>query len=177
MSGLLARYRAVDPFTSEPLPAGAEGELTVTGPIVTRAYHADPAQTSRSISDGWLHTGDLGVVGTDGYLRLTGRAKELFKVGGELVAPKEVEDLLTGVAGVAQAFVAGVPDDRYGEVGWAWVVPDGTVELDMAGLARYCREHLAPFKVPRAFRLIEADDLPKTTTGKVQKYRLVESAG
>jgi len=177
MDGLLAAYQAVDPFTEEALPAGSEGELAVTGPIVTRAYHADPDQTARSIVDGWLRTGDLGVVGTDGYLRLTGRAKELFKVGGELVAPKEVEDLLTGVPGVAQAFVAGVPDDRYGEVGWAWVVPDGSVSLDVTALARHCREHLAPFKVPRAFRLIGADDLPKTTTGKVQKYRLVESAG
>lgn len=175
--GRLARYRTVDPFTGDVLSPGADGELTVSGPIVTRAYHHDPEQTAWTISDGWLHTGDLGVVGADGYLRLTGRAKELFKVGGELVAPKEVEDLLTGIPGVAQAFVAGVPDERFGEVGWAWVVPDGTTEVDPGRLLRHCREHLAPFKVPRAIRLIEADELPKTTTGKVQKYRLVESAG
>lgn len=192
-SGRLAQYRTVEPFTGQQLPPGQEGELAVYGPIVTRNYHRDPVQTARSIgADGWLRTGDLGHIrSTDGYLQLTGRASELFKVGGELVAPKEVEDLLTGVAGVAQAFVAGVLDQRMGEVGWAWVVRDdsprsgtadgtagdaaaddagagGPVDLSEQELLRYCRAHLAPFKVPRALRFIDADDLPKTTTGKVQ---------
>ena len=176
MNGVLARYRTVDPFTGHVQPDGTEGELTVRGPIVTRAYHADPEQTKRAVIDGWLHTGDLGTIDSDGYIRLTGRARDLFKVGGELVAPKEIEDLLTSVPGVEQAFVTSVPDDRFGEVGWAWVVPDKNVDLAPEDLLRHCKEHLAPFKVPRAIRIVDAESLPKTTTGKVQKYRLAESA-
>ncbi|HET7174275.1 MAG TPA: AMP-binding protein [Nocardioidaceae bacterium] len=176
MSGRLAEYRTVDPFDGSELPPGAAGELAARGPIVTRSYHGDPDRTAALITDGWLRTGDLGRVDDAGYLRLTGRARELYKCGGELVAPKEVEDLLTAHPGVAQAYVAGVPDERMGEVGWAWVVPDGEVDLDPVALVRYCRERLAPFKAPRRVALVAADDLPKTPTGKVQKFRLVESA-
>ncbi len=177
MDGRLAQYRTVDPFTGAPLAPGSEGELAARGPIVTRTYHRDPEQTARMVdADGWLRTGDLGLVDDLGYLRLTGRARELFKVGGELVAPKEVEDLLTGESGVAQAYVAGVPDERMGEVGWAWVVPDPDTELDVDALRRVCRQRLAPYKVPRHFVVTAAEALPTTTTGKVQKYRLVKAA-
>ena len=175
--GRLAAYRTVEPFSGTPLPAGEEGELCARGPIVARAYDADPARTRERIDpDGWLRSGDLGRVRPDGYLTLTGRASELYKVGGELVAPKEVEAVLTRQAGVAQAYVAGVPDPRRGEVGWAWVVPDGTLALDPRALIRACRASLAPFKVPRVVRIVDAEELPTTTTGKVQKYRLVDSA-
>ncbi|PRZ42732.1 fatty-acyl-CoA synthase [Antricoccus suffuscus] len=174
--GRLAQYRTVDPFTGEPLPDGAEGELSVRGPIVTRAYHADPERTAGMIEDGWLRTGDLGSVGADGYLRLTGRARELYKCGGELVAPKEVEDVINRFPGVGQAYVAGVPDERMGEVGAAWVVPDGDAVLDPEVLRRHCRTHLAAFKIPRMITIVAAADLPTTATGKVQKYRLAQSA-
>ena len=176
MDGRLAEYRTLDPFTGTPLAPGSEGELAARGPIVTRAYHRDAVQTGRMLdADGWLRSGDLGMIDDDGYLRLTGRARELFKVGGELVAPKEVEDLLTGETGVAQAYVAGVPDERMGEIGWAWVVPESDTDLDVETLRRSCRERLAPYKVPRHFVVTAAEDLPTTTTGKVQKYRLIES--
>lgn len=175
MDGRLAQYRALDPFTGAARPTGTEGELAASGPIVARNYHNDPEQTAVTIVDGWLRTGDLGTVDADGYLRLTGRARELFKIGGELVAPKQVEDVLTGIPGVAQAFVVGVPDERYGEVGHAWIVPDGSKELDPKELTRYCRDHLAPFKVPRAIHFIDTDALPTTTTGKVKKYLLAQN--
>ena len=174
--GRLAQYRTVDPETGAPMPAGAPGELSVSGPIVTRAYHRDPERTARSITDGWLRTGDMGWIDSSGYLHLTGRARELFKVGGELVAPKEVEDLLTRLPGVGQAYVAGIPDERLGEVGWAWVVPDGTAELDERELIRYTRQHLAAFKVPRKVVFLDAKDLPLSGTGKVQKFQLVATA-
>jgi fatty-acyl-CoA synthase len=174
MSGTLARYRTVDPFSGAALPAGSEGELSVRGPIVTRGYFNDAERTAALIDqDGWLRTGDLGRVRPDGYLELTGRSSELFKVGGELVAPKQVEQVLTGQPGVAQAYVAGVPDDRLGEVGWAWVVPAEETEVTEAELLRHCRGHLASFKVPRKVVFVAADDLPKTSTGKVKKYLLV----
>ena len=173
--GVLAHYRTVDPFTGDALPAGEEGEFSVRGPIVTRGYFQEPARTAELIdADGWLRTGDLGRVRPDGYLELTGRSKELFKVGGELVAPKQVEEVLTGHPAVAQAFVAGVPDERYGEVGWAWVVPAEGGDVDAAELTRHCRTHLAGFKIPRGVTVVAAEQLPTTTTGKVQKYRLVE---
>lgn len=174
--GVLAHYRTVDPFTGEPLAPGSDGELSVRGPIVTRGYFDDPVRTAELIDDGgWLRTGDLGRIRPDGYLELTGRSKELFKVGGELVAPKQVEQALGAHPAVAQAFVAGVPDARLGEVGWAWVVPADGAEISSSELIRHCRAELAGFKVPRGVTLLHADELPTTTTGKVQKYRLVES--
>jgi fatty-acyl-CoA synthase len=174
VDGRLAEYRTVDPFDGHPLPSGAEGELVVRGPQVTRGYIGDPASTGDAFVDGWLRTGDLGRVDEQGYLHLSGRSKELFKVGGELVAPREVEDVLTAAEGVSQAYVAGVPDERYGEVGWAWVVPGEGVELRAHDLIAHVRQHLAPFKVPRGITLLTAEELPMTTTGKIQKYLLVQ---
>jgi fatty-acyl-CoA synthase len=174
LDGTLARYRTVDPFTGDVLAAGEEGELSVHGPIVTRGYLNDPDRTAALIDrQGWLRTGDLGRIRPDGYLELTGRSSELFKVGGELVAPMQVEQVLTAHPEVAQAYVAGVPDERLGEVGWAWVVRAEGSALDVAELLRYCRAELAAFKVPRSVVFLDADELPKTSTGKVQKYRLI----
>jgi fatty-acyl-CoA synthase len=174
--GRLAEYRTVDPFTGEPLPAGESGELSVRGPQVTRGYYQNPERTDEAINaEGWLRTGDLGRVNEQGYLELGGRSSELFKVGGELVAPVEVERVLTSIDGVSQAFVAGIPDELYGDIGWAWVVPAEGATLDARSLLGHLREHLAPFKVPRGITLLEAAELPTTTTGKVQKYLLVQS--
>jgi fatty-acyl-CoA synthase len=135
-----------------------------------------PQESAEALRGGWLHSGDLGRVGADGYLQLTGRSKELYKSGGELVMPKEVEDLLSRHPGVSQAYAVGVPDDRWGEVGCAWVVPEPGAHLDPAELIALCREHLARFKVPKHVLLISADELPTTPTGKVQKFRLVARA-
>jgi len=168
-SGRLAEYRTVDPFDGTPLPAGAEGELVVRGPQVARRYIDGTAAVD---ADGWLRTGDLGRIDESGYIRLTGRSKELFKVGGELVSPVEVEHVLTAAPGVSQAYVAGEPDERYGEVGWAWIVPAEGVDLDVREVLAHARRHLAPFKVPRGVTVLAAEDLPMTTTGKIQKYLL-----
>jgi len=172
----LAEYRVIDPFSGQPLAAGESGELSVRGPQVTRGYFGDPERTAYAVSeDGWLRTGDLGRIDAQGYVRLEGRSSELFKVGGELVAPLEVEQALTALPGVSQAFVAGVPDERFGEVGWAWVVPAEDAAVDEAALLRELRAHLARFKVPRGITITDAASLPVTTAGKVQKYLLVRS--
>ncbi|MEP9381633.1 class I adenylate-forming enzyme family protein [Nocardioides cheoyonin] len=177
MDGALAAYRTVDPFTGAVLPEGTEGELSVRGPIVTREYFGDPERTAAMIdAEGWLRTGDLGRVRADGYLELSGRSGELFKVGGELVAPTEVEHVITAHPAVEQAYVAGMPDARLGEVGWAWVVRAEEASVDEDELVRHCRRHLAGFKVPRRMLFVSAENLPKTTTGKIQKYRLVGDA-
>src|ERR1700733_13966101 len=134
-----------------------------------------PERTAALIdSGGWLRSGDLGRVRDDAYLELTGRTSELFKVGGELVAPKQVEQVLTSCQGVAQAYVAGVPDERLGEVGHAWIVAvDDDAAPSEGELLRHCRGRLSSFKVPRKITFLSADELPKTSTGKVQKYLLV----
>jgi fatty-acyl-CoA synthase len=151
--------------------------MNVRVQIITLVYLNDPQRTAALIdAQGWLRTGDLGRVRPDGYLELTGRSGELFKVGGELVAPKQVEQVLTGYAGIAQAYVAGVPDERLGEVGWAWVVAEDGARVTAEELIRHCREQLAGFKAPRKVVFISADELPKTSTGKVQKYRLIANA-
>src|SRR5699024_810410 len=104
-----------------------------------------------------------------------GRSGDLFKSRGALVAPQEIEDLIKRHSGVEQAYVAGVTDEVMGQVGAAWVVPDGDSILDPDEIRSYCRSHLAPFKVPRFVVISRADELPMTTTGKVQKFQLVEA--
>lgn len=173
-NGRLAQYRTIDPMSGSPLPAGVEGELSVRGPIVSRGYYNDDERNGMMFDGDWLRTGDLGTVDSQGYLRLTGRARDLYKCGGELVAPKEVEDVIKHLSGVEQAYVAGVPDERFGQVGAAWVVPDGDAVVEADKIRAYCRNRLAAFKVPRVVFVVSAEELPMTTTGKVQKFQLVE---
>lgn len=179
LGGLLATYKTVDPHTGQDLPAGSEGELAVRGPIVTHGYYNKPQETASALSpEGWLRSGDLGRIDLEnGHLILTGRSKELYKCGAELVAPKEVEEVLTSHVAVAQAYVVGLADERMGEVGCAWVVPHGEGEPpEPEELILYCRERLARFKVPAHVIYLAAAELPTTATGKVQKFRLIERA-
>ncbi|MDQ2814484.1 MAG: AMP-binding protein [Actinomycetota bacterium] len=176
LGGDLCVYKTVDPLTGEDLPAGAEGELASTGPTHMLGYWDSPAETAQALRAGWVYSGDLGVVQPDGYLRVTGRSKELYKSGGELVMPKEIEDLLTRHPGVSQAYVVGVADDRWGDVGCAWIVPEPGGTVDAAGLIALCKEKLARFKVPRHVLFLSSADLPTTPTGKVQKFRLAQRA-
>lgn len=175
-AGDLCEYRTVDPLTGDPLPDGAEGELVSRGPTHMLGFWDKPDETAAALRDGWVFSGDLGRVRDDGYLQLTGRSKELYKSGGELVMPKEVEELLTRAPGVSQAFAVGVPDDRWGEVGCAWVVPEPGALLDTGALLDLCREKLARFKVPKHILVTSAEDLPTTPTGKVQKFKLARRA-
>jgi fatty-acyl-CoA synthase len=172
----LCIYKTVDPTTGDDLPAGAEGELASRGPTHMLGFWNKPDETAEAIRDGWVFSGDLGRIDDDGYLQLTGRSKELYKSGGELVMPKEIEELLSRQPGVSQAYAIGVPDDRWGEVGCAYVVPEEAAELDAAQLLGVCRDNLARFKVPKHILFTDAAALPTTPTGKVQKFRLVQRA-
>jgi fatty-acyl-CoA synthase len=174
--GDLCRYATVDPLTGESLPDGAEGELISTGPTHMLGFWDKPTETAEALRGGWVHSGDLGRVRADDYLQVTGRSKELYKSGGELVMPKEIEDLVSRVPGVSQAYAVGVPDDRWGEVGCLWVVPEPGATPDPGALLALCREKLARFKVPKHVLLIGSGELPTTPTGKVQKFRLVRQA-
>jgi acyl-CoA synthetase (AMP-forming)/AMP-acid ligase II len=159
--------------------AGAEvardepGEIVVRGYTVVAGYFEDPGATAEAIdADGWLHTGDIGVMDDAGNVRITDRLKDMFIVGGFNAYPAEIEGTLLGHAGVSQVAVVGVPDERMGEVGCAFVVPrPGT---DPEALARelpaWARDHMANYKVPRSVEIVDA--LPLNASGKVLKTEL-----
>jgi fatty-acyl-CoA synthase len=177
IDGCVVEYKTVDPVTGADLPAGAEGELAARGPIVTRGYFRQPDVTAAAmLPGGWLRSGDLGLVRQDGALVLTGRAKDIYKCGGELVMPAEIEAFLNQRPDVVQAFVVGVPDARMGEVGCAWVVPETGADPSPEEIIAQCRAELARFKVPAYVLRVRPDELPLTTSGKVQKFRLAERA-
>jgi fatty-acyl-CoA synthase len=174
--GALCHYETVDAVTGEPLPPGAEGELTSRGPTNMLGFWEKPVESAAALVDGWLRSGDLGRVREDGYLQLTGRSKELYKSGGELVMPKEIEELLSRHPGISQAYAVGVPDDRWGEVGCVWVVREPGSEVSAEEVLERCRGELARFKVPKHVLFVGAAELPTTPTGKVQKFELARRA-
>ncbi|GAB2932028.1 AMP-binding protein [Rhodococcus aerolatus] len=177
LGGRLAVYRVVDQQTGAELPRGEVGELQVRGPGVTSGYHDKPEEDAAAFTaDGWFRTGDLGTLDAEDYLTLVGRAKDCYRCGAEQVVPKEVEDVLTAHPAVAQAHVVGVPDARMGEVGVAWVVARDGAEVDPAALLAHCAARLAKFKVPRHVRLLSADEVPLTPSGRPRKFLLAERA-
>jgi fatty-acyl-CoA synthase len=177
LNGLIARGRVVDLFAGKDVPEGGEGEMLWDSPMNTSGYFEMPEATKALlVEDGWLKSGDLGRMRPDGYLELTGRSKEQYKSGGELVAPKEVETVLCAHPDVAQAYVFGLPDDRWGEIGAAFVVPTIGASPQAEDLQDWCKERLAKFKWPRHIFFRSAETLPKTQTGKIQKFRMIEIA-
>ncbi|WP_433802220.1 class I adenylate-forming enzyme family protein [Actinomycetospora sp. CA-084318] len=171
--GDLTEFRTIDVLDGDPLPAGEEGELAARGPTNMLGFWGKPEETALALSDdGWVRSGDLGIVREDRYLVLTGRSKELYKSGGELVMPKEVEEVLSRHPGVSQAFAVGVADDRWGEIGVACIVRKPGAEIEAEELLALCKEQLARFKVPRRVVFLAAEELPSTPTGKIQKFRL-----
>jgi long-chain acyl-CoA synthetase len=156
------------------LPAGEVGEIVFQAPQLMRGYWDRPDETAEMLRDGWLHTGDLGYLDEDGYLFIVDRKKDLIKAGGFQVWPREIEEVLTSHPAIAEAGVAGVPDADKGEVITAWVVARPGMQLDFDEVRAYCRERLAPYKVPRRFEL--RTELPKTMIGKVLRRVLVAEA-
>jgi fatty-acyl-CoA synthase len=173
-SDSLVAYRAIDPETGHDVPVGAEGELISSGPSTMLGYWNRPAETAGALCDGWLRSGDVGRIRRDGYLQVTGRSKELYKSGGELVMPKEIEDLLSSHDDISQVYAIGLTDDRWGEIGCAVVVPAPGSTITENEVVAICKDRLARFKVPKRVVFYRAEDLPTTPTGKVQKFRLIE---
>jgi HIP---CoA ligase len=150
---------------------GEPGEVVVRGETVMRKYFDDPEATAEAIGvEGWLHTGDLGTIDADGYLRIVGRIKDMFIVGGFNAYPAEIENLLLRHPRVTQAAVIGVPDARLGEVCMAFVVLDSGGSLEPAELMEWARGEMANFKVPRFVEFVDA--LPVNATGKIVKDEL-----
>ncbi|MFG2885130.1 FadD3 family acyl-CoA ligase [Streptomyces sp. NPDC048297] len=158
-----------------PLPPGERGEVLVRGYNVMRGYLDDPEATGRTIdADGWLHTGDIGVLDERGYLSITDRLKDMYIVGGFNAYPAEVEHVLRGHEQIADVAVVGAPDDRLGEVGVAFYTPAPGTDPDPAELTSWARERLANFKVPRRFHAVPA--LPRNAGGKILKGELRRAA-
>jgi acyl-CoA synthetase (AMP-forming)/AMP-acid ligase II len=155
------------------VPCGDAGEIWVRGYNVMQSYLDDPVETARTITaDGWLKTGDVGVMDTAGYIRITDRIKDMFIVGGFNCYPAEIENSLCSLEGVAQAAVIGVADERMGEVASAWLVLTPGADLDEARVIDWCRQHMANYKVPRVVHIV--DSLPMNASGKVLKTELKE---
>ncbi len=156
-------------------PAGEAGEVVVRGYNVMQGYFEDPEQTAEAIdAEGWLHTGDVGVMDERGYLDITDRLKDMFIVGGFNAYPAEIEALLGAHPAIAQAAVVGVPDERMGEVAHALVVPAAGVELDGADVVAWAKDNMANYKAPRTVEVLT--ELPLNASGKVLRYELRERA-
>jgi fatty-acyl-CoA synthase len=149
---------------------GETGEIVVRGPITMLGYWRAPEETARVLRDGWLRTGDLARRDPEGFVTLVGRARELYISGGENVYPAQVEAVYAAHPAIREIAVVGVPDERWGEVGRAYVVLVPGASLEPAALERWGRERLAAFKIPRSWVALPA--LPRTPSGKVQKHRL-----
>ncbi|BBH03343.1 AMP-dependent synthetase and ligase family protein [Prunus dulcis] len=153
-------------------PEGVNGEVCIRGPNVTKGYKNNPEANKAAFLFGWFHTGDIGVLDSDGYLSLVGRIKELINRGGEKISPIEVDAVLVSHPEIEQGVSFGVPDDKYGEEINCAVIPRKGASIDEEEVLRFCKKNLASFKVPK--RAFITDSLPKTATGKIQRRIVAE---
>jgi acyl-CoA synthetase (AMP-forming)/AMP-acid ligase II len=163
----------VDPLGGGAVAIGEEGEVRVRGWQVMAGYFGDENASADAITpDGWLRTGDLGRMDADGYVRITGRAKDMIIRGGENLYPAEIEAALRTLDGVLEAYVVGVPDERYGEVPAAFLRMADGATLTLEEMQRSLSGRIARFKIPTHLRVLA--ELPLTSSGKVQKFKLRE---
>jgi fatty-acyl-CoA synthase len=165
----------MDPDTMQPVPADGEtmGEIMFRGNIMMKGYLKNPQATQKAFAGGWFHSGDLAVLHPDGYVKIKDRSKDIIISGGENISSLEVEDVLYRHPDVLGAAVVAMPDDKWGETPCAFVELKPGAQVTDAALIEFCRSHLAKFKAPRA---IVFGELPKTSTGKIQKFVLREKA-
>jgi fatty-acyl-CoA synthase len=167
--------KVIDPATGAIVPRGTPGEQCTRGYNVMLGYWDDEEATRRAIdASGWMHTGDLAVLDDEGYLKIVGRLKDMIIRGGENIYPREIEEFLLRLPAVREAYVIGVPSERYGEEVMAWVrLKEGASSSEEA-LAAACRGQIATYKIPRYWKFVDA--FPMTVTGKIQKFRMREAA-
>lgn len=163
------QIRIVDDQGNE-LPPDTPGELLLKGPMVTPGYWRNPEATAKTIVDGWFHTGDMVRMDTEHYIYVVDRIKNMFISGGENVYPAEIERILLTHPAVSEAAVIGIPDEKWGEVGRAFIALKPGTACSDAELLEFCKARLAKFKVPKYFSFIEA--LPKNDTGKINRMAL-----
>jgi fatty-acyl-CoA synthase len=159
--------------TGKQVPRGEQGEICVRGFVVMKGYDDDPAGTALVIQpDGWLRTGDLGVMREDGCLHLTGRSRDVIIRGGENIYPREVEEFLYTHPKVSEVQVVGIPDVRLGEIVMAWVRLRPQEAASEEEIRDWCKGQIAYYKIPEHIRFVE--DFPATLSGKIQKYKIRE---
>ena len=165
--------KIVDPVSGETVPRGTAGEFMTKGYSVMLGYWEQPDKTAEAIEDGWMHTGDIGVMHDDGYVEITGRIKDMVIRGGENVYPREIEEFLYTHPDILDAQVIGVPDAKYGEELCAWIrMKDGATPLTAETLREFCTGQLAHYKIPRYVEIV--DEFPMTVTGKIRKVEMRE---
>ncbi|RVD16756.1 AMP-dependent synthetase, partial [Mesorhizobium sp. M7A.F.Ca.ET.027.02.1.1] len=157
------------------LAAGETGEIVIRGPNVTTGYEKNPDANATAFAHGWFHTGDQGVLDEDGYLRVTGRLKEIINRGGEKISPLEVDDVLMDHPAVAQVVTFAMPHDKLGEEVAAAVVLREGISATEGDIRTYAATRLADFKVPR--KILILDEIPKGATGKLQRIGLAAKLG
>ena len=156
------------------VPVGEKGDICARGYAVMKGYWEDPERTAETVdSEGWLHSGDLGVMDDEGYVAVVGRLKDMIIRGGENIYPREIEEFLFTHPEIQDAKVIGVPDEKYGEAVCAWIQLKEGATLSAEEIRAFCKEHIAYFKVPRYIRLVR--EFPMTVTGKVQKFKMREA--
>ncbi len=167
--------KIIDPETGRVVERGGPGELCTRGYSVMTGYWNDPERTAEAIDQtGWMHTGDLATMDTDGYVNIVGRIKDMIIRGGENIYPREIEEFLYTHPDVSDVQVIGVPDVKYGEELMAWVKVREGADLTEDALKGFCQGKIAHYKVPRYIRF--TDEFPMTVTGKIQKFKMREQA-
>ncbi len=161
--------RIVDAVTGAPLGPGEEGEVCIAGPTLMLGYYKNPAATAEKVRDGWLHTGDMGVKDSDGYVRITGRLTDMIIVGGFNTYPAEIENFFLRHPKVLDVSIVGVPDPVMGEAVMAFVIPKAGETLTEEDIAAFARGRIANFKAPKYVEIVES--FPLTGSGKVQKFK------
>jgi fatty-acyl-CoA synthase len=165
--------KVVDPETGEECPPEVQGEICCRGYNVMKGYYNNPEATAKAIDkDGWLHSGDLAVKTEDGFYRITGRIKDMIIRGGENIYPREIENFLYKMPQIEMVEVAGIPDEKYGEIVGAFIKLKTGQTLTQEEVQEFCRGKVSRYKIPR--HVIFVDDYPKTASGKIQKYKLRE---
>jgi len=165
--------KVVDLETRETLERGRQGEICARGYMLMQGYDGDPEAIARVVdADGWFSTGDLGVMREDGYLNITGRAKDMIIRGGENIYPREVEEFLYTHPKIAEVQITGLPNERFGEVVLAWIRLKPGEAATCEEIREFCDGRIAKFKIPESIRFV--DSFPTTLSGKIQKFRMRE---
>lgn len=163
--------KIIDPDTGETLGVGEKGEIMCRGFNVMKGYYKMPEKTAEVIEpDGWLHSGDLATIDEDGYYSIVGRIKDMIIRGGENIYPREIEEFLFTIDDVRDVQVAGIPDEKYGEIVGAFIIKEEGSDLTEEDVRDYSIGKIARYKVPKYVFFV--DDFPLTTSGKIQKYKL-----
>ncbi|MDO8840774.1 AMP-binding protein [Methanocalculus sp.] len=167
--------KLIDPKTGKIVSRGEPGEICARGYMVMKCYYNNPSATHSTIdANRWNHTGDLGVMDEEGYIRIVGRLKEMVIRGGENIYPREIEEFLHHHPKIADAYIIGVPDIKYGEELMAWVKVENGNILNEADIREFCKGKIAHYKVPRYYKFV--DSFPMTISGKIQKFKMRQTA-